>query len=136
MMKCVFNVKNVILDVTLKVSYHHIILYIVRHLLTNVWSQIVAAGLKENGNLQTTFIHMTKLCLSVTHVILLQNSINIQKSIKSGMKKTYRTNAKYATKGFSTVLAGNDTQTKIINELLYVAVLFVSKCVDAQVLFN
>ena len=52
------------------------------------------------------------------------------------MKKTYRMNAKYATKGFSTALAGNDTQTKIINELLYVAVLFVSKYVDAQVVFD
>ena len=52
------------------------------------------------------------------------------------MKKTYHTNVKYATKGFSTVLAGNDTQTKIINELLYVAVLFVFKCVDVQVVFD
>ena len=52
------------------------------------------------------------------------------------MKKTYRTNVKYATKGFSTVLDGNDTQTKIINELLYVAVLFVFKCVDVQVVLS
>ena len=52
------------------------------------------------------------------------------------MKKTYRTNVKYATKGFSTVLAGNDTQTKIINGLLYVAVLFLFKCVDAQAVLD
>ena len=52
------------------------------------------------------------------------------------MKKTYRMSVKYATKGFNTILAGNDTQTKIINELLYVAVLFVFKCDDAQVVLD
>ena len=76
--------KNVILDVTLKVNYRCIILYIIRHLPTNVWSQTVATGLKGNGNLQTTFVHMTKLCLSVTLVISLQNS---KKDLKEHKKR-------------------------------------------------
>ena len=36
------------------------------------------------------------------------------------MKKICCTNVKYATKGFSTDLAGKDTRTKITNELMYV----------------
>ena len=82
--------------------------------------QTVADGSKGNGNLQTTFVPMTKLCLSVTLVTLLQNLKNIYKSIKSGMKKICHTNVRYATKGFSTDLAEKDTRTKTINELLYV----------------
>ena len=52
------------------------------------------------------------------------------------MKKTCRTNVEYATKGFSTVLAGNDTQTKITNEMLYVALLLMFTCVDVQVVLH
>ena len=41
--------------------------------ITNVWSQIVVVGLKENGNLQIMFAPMMKLYLSVTVVILRRN---------------------------------------------------------------